>query len=242
MGKHIIDVIYNKKKDHLSSIYRILKIASIYDNPLDKEVLLILDALENKATRSNDYISNLLRLIMPMNPYEWITSKHPMFSFASESGNRTLGQTVLLKHIYEPISRLVEIYKEYGSMQSYCKSKLPIHPQVAIYQALYGIDGNIDYEHIGIARAVMILTRKNDTAGLGIWNIIKEKELRIPINRYILSSARSFKLINGSKNAEKELFKRLLKLDKKDPLKYIAILEDGTVQTQAKNMGYVITT
>lgn len=240
MRKQILDFIYKKRKDHPEEVYKILKILKVYDNPLDKEVVLMLNALNPSISLYNVYISELLALLLPMNPYEWITSKNPMMTFATMSGRRKIGTEITVGEIYDPLCNLVEIYQEHGSVYNFCKKQLPKHPQHSIHDVLYKDKGLVGYNHIGLERAIMLLTR-TDKAAVGLWDLIPLNKLKVPLNKYIRSSAVSIGLTTkGSKDVEADIHKWLSMFDKKDPLKYMLVLELGNYRSQLNKMGYTI--
>lgn len=242
MDKEALDFLYEKKKDHPEEIYRVINILNMYDDPLDKEVILILESLEVQHVLSSGYIQSLLADIHPLKPYEWIMSKNPMITFASFSDRRKYGFTTWLHSIYEPINRLYKVYHEYGSIQKYCRSKLPIHPQVALYNVLYGdcSDSKKIYEHKGLARSIMMLSRSKDKAGFGIWNLIPDNKLMMPINGKINHASKTLGLTKSLVGVHvSEIHKSLLKCDKDDPLKYMIVLELGDSDKALRRMGYV---
>lgn len=241
MGKQTLDFLYQKKKNTFKETYRVIKVANMYESNLDKEVVLMVNAIENRNRFSTRFITSILSYVMPMSPYEWITSKNPILVFASLRDTIEIGENIQIRHILEPLRRLIWIYKHYGSVQSFCRSRSHRHPQEAIYRVLYGEDKTGNYTHVGLARAIMWLTRNGkDDVSLGIWDLLKPNQLRVPMSHRVIPSLRGLGLASKKKKySEKNVYDILLKMNKKDPLKYMPILEVGTCLKQLEKLGYV---
>ena len=241
MCREIVDFLYNKRKNHFDRQIKAISIANMYHDDLDKEAVILLQAIINENRYSIEGLTYLLSLIHPMTPHQWLTSNKPMLVFASISMGRKIGDSNNLASIIKPLSSLCVLYKEFDNIGDMV-SKISIKsPQKTLYESLCGSKDDSYKKHIGLSRYIPVLSRNKDSAGLGLWNKIDAWELCIPYTSKLISSCIDLGVIDvKSKHKKRDIRKWLMSLDKTDPFKYIPILDDTNPTYQLKKMGYII--
>lgn len=241
MCRKIVDFLYNKRKNFFDKQIKVISIANMYDNDLDKEAVILLQAIINENRYSVEGLTYILGLIQPMTPHEWLTSNKPMLVFASVSIRKRIGDSNKLSYMIKSLCSLSALYKEFDSVGD-AISKINIKsPQKVLYESLYGSKDDSYSKHIGLSRYIPVLSRNKDSAGLGIWNEIDAWKLCIPYTSKLISSCIDLGVINvKSRYKKRDIRKWIMSLDKTDPFKYIPILDDTNPTYQLKKMGYII--
>ena len=239
MYKYTLDFLYDKKKDFFHEDMRILKIVGMFNNPLDKEVVIMLQAIVNEPHYTTAAVLGILGTISPMTPAEWIKSESPMLVFTSQTHNRLLGDYTKLGRVIKPIGRLVELYKEYDDLKDFIKRNRCVCPQECLSKWLFG--NSKDCYHLGLARYIPVLSRKGDSAALDLINRVAPKNLYLPRTKKIVASALNVRMITKTEENPYEVIReKLIELDKNDPFKYIPILDNTNPRVVIKKMGYLI--
>lgn len=234
-----LDFLYKKKKKLFHEDIPILRVVKMYENDLDKEIVIMLQAIMNESSYHTGGTSALLGIISPLTPSEWIKSESPMLVFTSQTYNRFIGNTKRLGQIIKPIERLVDLYREYDDLKDFIKRNRSVCPQEDLMKWLFGATD--DFYHLGLARYLPILSRRGDSAGLGLINRIPHKNLYIPRTKKVERSGLNVRMFKKTEKKPFEVIReKLVELDKEDPFKYMPILDNKNPTLVINQMGYLI--
>lgn len=248
MYQQVVDALYNRFKDKLYEHFKPISIANMYDDPLDKEVaIMLLFCVDENFIEAPSNLSISLTNILSRVPYgknrEWIGSPEYKKSFAGVNTLKDRLFKVRINRVFEPLERLHYVYSRFYSIRDYMLSQRPKEPQQALFDLF---DKKGDYRSDFATNMVYnILTRDADSFGLGlIRGLTEPKDLYIPVNKTIALNSRNFELLPSVKvrvdNASEYIKRSLMEYDPNDPAKYIPILLIYNMKATLSKMGYII--